>query len=176
MLSFLAKSALVICSLAPISVGCAILFVARCNPDWWTGGTFLAAGAVAALVCVGLIRFCGKRLQKVPLPITKMKPADKESLSFLVVYLLPLAWKDSVNLPSNWLIGSYVLLILVLVIAHSNSFTFNPVLSLCWYHFYEIEDEVGGAAILVSRKVAARAKQTLNVVQLAPGVYLDLDP
>ena len=176
MLSSVGKSALVVCSLAPVSAGCAILYVSRCDPDWKTGGLFLGCGILAALLSVGIIRLCGRRLQKLTLTITKVKPADKEALSFLVIYLLPLSWRDNVNPPTNWLIGGYVLLIMIIVIAHSNSFTFNPVLSLCRYHFYEVEDGIGGCFILVSKKAEARAQQKLSVVQLAPGVFLDKDP
>lgn len=176
MLSSFGKIALVVCSLAPISVGCAILSFSHAQPDYWAGVGFLAAGCVAALASVGLIKLCAKRLQNFPLEVKKVKPADKEALSFLVVYLLPLAWRDSINLPANWLIGLYVFLILMLVIAHSNSFTFNPVLSIWRFHFYEVEDDVGGCCILISKKPAAQARQKFSVVQLAPGVFLDLKP
>jgi hypothetical protein len=107
-----------------------------------------------------------------PLTTKKVRTADKEVLAFLLVYLLPLFTKDLI-FTGNWVTPAYILGIIAFSVYHSNSFTFNPLLTLAGYHFYEVENENGMVYLLVTRKTLHRHDNALRVKQLADYIYLE---
>src|SRR5205085_6268664 len=123
--------------------------------DWTLGGTYLAGGASLVLICWLVVWRCRKVLPEEPLTTKKVRTADKEVLAFLLVYLFPLFTKDLI-FTGNWLTPVYIIGVIAFCVYHSNSFTFNPLLSMAGYHFYEVENDSGMTYLLISKKTIHR--------------------
>jgi hypothetical protein len=166
----LGKLVLMLTSLAPILGAFAVNSFAQ--TDWTIGGLYLAGCASLGLICWLVLRRCRKVLPEEPLTTKKVKTADKEVLAFLLVYLFPLFTKDLI-FTGNWFTPAYILVIIAFCVYHGNSFTFNPLLSMAGYHFYEVENENGMTYLLISKKTIRRHDNTLRVRELADYIYLD---
>lgn len=167
----LGKLILMLTSLAPILGAFAINAFA--HSDTVVGCWYLAGGVLLVLVCGLVLRRCRKVLPEEPLTTKKVKTADKEVLAFLLVYLLPLFTKDLI-FTGNWVTPVYVLGIIAFCVYHSNSFTFNPLLSMAGFHFYEVENDSGMAYLLISKKTIHRHDNTLRVKRLADYIYIEI--
>ena len=157
-------------SLAPILGAFAVNYFA--HQDWWGFGICLGIAFLLVLICWTVIRRCRKTLPEEPLVTKKVKTADKEVVAFLLVYLLPLFTKDLIFM-GNWETPIYIVVVIAFCVYHGNAFTFNPLLSMKGYHFYEVENESGMNYLLISTKTIHRQDNTLRVRQLADYIYLD---
>jgi hypothetical protein len=147
-MSKLGKLVLMLTSLAPILGAFAVNSFA--HTDWMTGGFYLGGGVVLVAACWFVLWRCRKVLAVEPLTTKKVKTADKEVLAFLLVYLLPLFTKDLI-FTGNWFTPLYILAIVAFCVYHGNSFTFNPLLAMAGYHFYEVENDNGMTYLLTFR-------------------------
>lgn len=166
----LGKLVLMLTSLAPILGAFAVNSFA--HMDWAMGGVCLGGGVLLVLVCWLVLRRCRKILPEEPMTTQKVKTADKEVLAFLLVYLLPLFTKDLI-FTGNWFTPVYILAIIAFCVYHSNSYTFNPLLSMAGYHFYEVENNNGMTYLLISKKTIHRHDNALRVKRLADYIYLE---
>jgi len=165
------KLVLMLTSLAPILGAFAVNAFAQSNNQ--AGWLCLTAGLLLVLICWLVLVGCRKVLSDEPLTTKKVRTADKEVLAFLLVYLLPLFTKDLI-FTGNWLTPVYVVAIIAFCVYHSNSFTFNPLLSMAGYHFYEVENENGMVYLLISKTSIHRHDNTLRVIRLADYIYLEI--
>lgn len=166
----LGKLLLVVTSLAPILGAFAVNSLAQW--DWWSFGWFLGGGIALVLVCWLVMWRCQVVLPEEPLNTKKVKTADKEVLAFLIVYMLPLFTKDLI-FTGNWVTPVYIVGVIAYCVFHSNSFTFNPLLSMAGYHFYEVENDGGMTYLLISRQTLRRQDNALRVKQLGDYIYLE---
>lgn len=135
---------------------------------------YAVIGILLVVVCLLCIWGCRSVLAEEPLNTAKVKSADKEILSFLIVYLLPLLSQNVIAFKGDLFTAGYVILIVVLCVYHSNAFSFNPILGMVGYHFYEVESDTGMSYLLISRQVHRRQENALSVVQISDYIYLDL--
>ena len=77
-------------------------------------------------------------LETMPIEIRSVKPADKEVTTFLIAYILPFL---NIYNPNIW-VKIVIVSVLYLTILTSSNYHFNPILSLCGYHYYEITLEL----------------------------------
>jgi hypothetical protein len=167
----LGKLVLMLTALAPI-LG-AFSVNAFAHGESQTGLWYLAGGAALVATCWLVLRRCRKVLAEEPLTTKKVKTADKEVLAFLLVYLLPLFTKDLI-FTGNWMTPVYVLAIIAFCVYHSNTFTFNPLLSMAGFHFYEVENDNGMTYLLISKQTIHRHDNVLRVKRLADYIYIDI--
>jgi hypothetical protein len=171
MLNRLAKFLLVSTSLSPLLGAVAVNQFARGEPasryGWWLGAAILLI-----LLCWALLRYTSMNAQQHLYQIKEFERNDKEVLAFLVTYLLPFLSTEKMGFAGDWLTGTYVLLIIFLVIAHAGAFHFNPVMGLLGYHFYAVKNAEGVSHLLISRAELHRPGQELQTVRLAPTIYL----
>lgn len=165
------KLVLMVTSLAPILGAFAVNSFA--HQEWLSGGICLTVGVLLILICWLVMRACRKTLAEEPLTTKKVKPADKEVLAFLLVYLLPLFTRDII-FTGNWLTPIYIVGVIAFCVYHSNAFTFNPLLSMAGYHFYEVENDNGMTYLLISAKTIHRHDNSLRVKRLGDYIYLDV--
>jgi MFS family permease len=165
------KLVLMLTALAPILGAFAVNSFA--HMDWMMGGLYLGGGVLLVIVCWLVLWRCRTILPEEPLTTKKVKTADKEVLAFLLVYLLPLFTKDLI-FTGNWFTPVYILAIIGFCVYHGNSFTFNPLLAMAGYHFYEVENENGMTYLLISKKTIHRHDNTLQVKRLADYIYLEI--
>lgn len=164
------KLILMLTSLAPILGAFAVNSFA--HDEFETGWWYTGIGVLLVLICWLVILACKQILPEEPLTTKKVKTSDKEVLAFLLVYLMPLFTKDLI-FTGNWLTPVYIMVIIAFCVYHSNTFTFNPLLSMAGYHFYEVENENGMTYLLISQKTIHRHDNVLQVKRIADYIYLD---
>jgi hypothetical protein len=170
MMSSIAKTLLVATSVAPVFL---TLWFKEFSSAW-----AIEDGIVYLLVAVGLVILClvilavvRDGLGEMPIRIETISTADKEIVSFLLIYLLPLVDAATVSL-STPVMGFVVALFFVTILT-THSYHFNPVLGLFGYHFYEVTIEGGTSYVLITRRNLAHGKEIKTVVQLAEYMIIE---
>lgn len=167
----LAKFLLSLTSLAPM-VG-AIGLRAWLNSEYVWAWICLLVVLVSLLVCWRVLDFAKNGASSLRLCTTSVKVADKDVLAFLLTYMLPLMGNQAFFLTNSPVVSVYVFLIVLLAVYHSNTFHFNPFLSLIFgYHFYEIELAESTPSIVVSQFEITSKKSALRVVELSKHLYI----
>lgn len=169
-----AKSLFVLTSLAPVLGAYVVNDLSQGKP-FLTALFWLIPALLLMLICWLLIVFATRRLAKEQLIVTSVRSTDKETLAYLVAYLLPIISKDMLDFRTNLATTAFVFSILFIAIYHSNAFHFNPLLGLVGYHFYEVQADDSITYMLITRRVIRRQKITMPVVEMACYVYLDVE-
>ena len=145
----LGKTLLVATALTPIFLICGLN--SAIHERWLAtklyGGLFIAL----TVLFMFILYFILKSLPVQDLTTQKVKPADKEVLAFLLSYLLPFFNKDNTEFVGEMLTSVTIVVIIGLIIYHSSAYTFNPILALMGYHFYEVECS-GMTYLLITRQ------------------------
>ncbi len=170
MLSSFAKFLFALASLSPVALTWAVA-------DYGKSGfrqeqvVALGAGALVALICWLVLKGAERSLTKVSFGLVEIKAVDNEVVAFIVTYLFPLtAPAENVSLYSQL----FVLTILAFVLSTSNAFTFNPLLTLMKYHFYEAKCSNGISYILLAKKDITDVRQVTHVGRLSKNLMLHL--
>ena len=88
MLSRLAKLLLTSTAIAPVLFTYA--YVACVSWAVKQGILLSLLGVLLFILCIFLLRYCSKHLEKVDFSMTTAEVADRENIGFLLLYLLPL--------------------------------------------------------------------------------------
>lgn len=172
MLNSFAKFLLVSTSLSPLLGAVAVNQFSRGESiAYW--GAWLATALLLVFLCWALLRYTANNAQIHILQIREFEQDDKEVLAFLVTYLLPFLSTEKMGFAGDWLTGTYVLLIIFLVIAHAGAFHFNPVMGLLGYHFYAVKNEEGASLLLISKDELHKANMEVQTVRIAHNIYLN---
>jgi len=170
MLSTLAKLMLTGTALAPVSLVYAWVLY---NDGKCKTAIALVGGAIALVVLmVALLWFCKKNLERSQFKVTSIEAADREYITFILLYLSPLFTSEFGDL--NWNILVPTMIIFVLVISTGYGYHFNPLLGLLGWHFYKVSTEEGVSYVLITKKELRSAKQCLTVGQLTEYIVIDL--
>lgn len=177
MLSRVAKLVLVATSLAPLLLVMAVEnFVAA--PQFTLTCFWFQLAAVSLLLVIiarGILYLAKRFGQRMPLQVVKARNSDKQILTFLLAYLLPILTQK------KYLFGSFdfptlaILAMLCVAVYHSNAFDFNPLLGMMGFHFYEVEGDDGFPYLLISGHVIRKPKGDFKVVQLFDYTFLAVE-
>ena len=177
MLNKFTKMLLVGTSLVPTLLIMAVdHFFAHGITNWLGFGTQLIIIALALVVIALAVMFVAARNgERQQLQICKAKNSDKQVLTFLLAYLMPILSEHKYlfrdfNVPTLALLA-----LLAIAVYHSNAFDFNPMLGMLGYHFYEIEDGNNFPYLLISRTPLKKSCQELTVVQLFDYTFLAVE-
>ena len=125
---------------------------------------------IIAIAMIGisyyLVILAKSKLEIIPIKIKSVTPADKEVLSFIFVYLLPLISIDTKTL-------IFILVLFFFIAYATHIYHFNPMLGLFGFHFYEIEIEDGAKFILMTKKSLFNIKQIKKVVQASDYILIE---
>ena len=173
MLNIFAKCLLVSTSLSPVLGAIAINQYERGEPwtnwIWWIVIAFLLIG-----ICWGLLRYAERNIQKTSFFIKEFERKDQEMLTFLFIYLLPFLRSEASALVNDWLTSIYILVIVILTIAHAGAFHFNPVMRLFGYRFYAVKNSAGVSNLVISKIDLRQPNNEVQTVKLAWNVYLHI--
>ena len=171
MLNIVAKCLLVSTSLSPVLGAVAINQFERGEPwtcwIWW-----LAVAFLLVILCWLLLKYMAKNGQKHLFDIGEFERKDQELLAFLFIYLLPFIRSENATFASQSLTSAYILMIIIIAIAHAGAFHINPVMRLFGYRFYAVKNRHGVPNLLISKRDLRRPGKELQTVQLAWDVYL----
>jgi hypothetical protein len=174
LLSFWAKSLLAATSLAPMLVCYAILY-ARAEPG--LSGLLILIAIALVGVCKFLLTKVQKHIPGRPIHLDSVKIADQQMLTYIIAYLLPLAFAKLVE-PTAARLGllAIVFVLLIVAIYRSNGFSFNPVMGLAFgYHFYEVTTEKSFTYVVVSKRKIVNTRGPILGKELSPYMYLEAE-
>lgn len=135
-------------------------------------GSFYIISTIVLVAVFWLILYLSKnKLEKLPIVIDEIKSADNESISFILVYLLPLASKieNSVNIP----VLIFISVLFFIIVFTSNSYHFNPLLNFIGYHFYEVKVQGGVTYVLLTRDSINNSKNIKSVSLISEYTILE---
>lgn len=173
MLNRFGKLVLAITAMAPAAaaVGIAGLEASKPHAKWW-----LAASVILVFLCLGMLYLVKRSVPPEKLTITSCNLADKEVLAFLVAYLLPLFAKDTAGFQAYPISGIFIFCVLLATVYHSESYTFNPMLSMAGYHFFECELPSKTKVLVLSSRAILPAPTDLHVAALSPYIFIEVPP
>ncbi len=182
MLNRLTKILLVATSLAPIlltywftgqvnSYNNSLSWLENLKCNWNIGISLLITTIILTSFCRLIIFQAKKHLEVIPIEIDEIKTSDNEALGFVLVYLLPLAGQvtNNFNLPVLIFIGA----LFFFIVATSNAYHFNPLLSILGYHFYEVKLKSGVTYIMISKRNLRKSKKIEKVGLLTEYMIID---
>lgn len=170
MLSMFAKLLLTSTAIAPVLLTCSLVMFLEHNKG--LAVLFLVACAILTLTCVWMIHYARKHLERISFSITTVEAADRENVSILLLYLLPLIKMPSVAI--HWQILVPAILIVAAVTVIGYGYHFNPLLGLMGWHFYKVGTKEGVTYVLITKKQLRNAAETNEVCQLTEYVVIDL--
>ncbi|MEG8945630.1 hypothetical protein [Rosettibacter firmus] len=136
------------------------------NWDYNDGLVYLIVAVVLWTIAFVILRTGRKKLQLLPVKIESISTADKEMISFIFAYLIPL-------LEISYPLLFFLLGLFVFIVLTTHSYHFNPVFGLFGYHYYEVSIEGGTTFILMTKKTLMNTKQINSVVQLTDYILLE---
>lgn len=173
MLSAIAKPLLVSTSLSPVLIAYGINAYSD-GKDAWDYLRWFGAAILLVCLCLMIMQFAKTKLERQHLRFRSIKCSDKEVMTFLLAYLLPLIPAKTIGISGHTLTGIFVFVMFFLAIYHSNAFNFNPLLGLLGYNFYEVQSEDGMSYLLITRMHLLKSEQVAEVVQLFPYTFLNV--
>jgi len=145
----------------------------------YTKGVYWLILFLISLLAFYLIkRFAEKKLERMPIEITHVSPADKEVATFLLAYVLPFLNIGS----SNIFVQIAIVVMLYMIVLTSSNYHFNPVLSLFGFHYYEITLELNiddrkysYSYILMTRKTIRDCRNIKKVIPLSDYMVMEVE-
>jgi hypothetical protein len=171
MLSTLAKLMLTATALAPVALVYA--WVLYSDGHWTTSIALVSGAVVLFILMLFLLGYSQKNLERSEFKVTSIEAADREYITFILLYLSPLFTSEFGDL--NWNILIPTLIIFVLVVSTGYGYHFNPLLGLLGWHFYKVNTSEGVSYVLITKKELRSASHCLKVGQLTEYIVIDLD-
>jgi hypothetical protein len=171
MLSTLAKLMLTATALAPVALVYA--WVLFSDGHWMTSIALVSGAVVLFALMLFLLGYCQQNLERSEFKVTSIEAADREYVTFILLYLSPLFTSEFGDL--NWNILIPTLIIFVLVVSTGYGYHFNPLLGLLGWHFYKVNTSEGVSYVLITKKELRSASHCLKVGQLTEYIVIDLD-
>ena len=165
------KLALVMSTLAPVLGAFGVHSIS--HGEFTAFYCYFAAAIGMILLTWLIVRECRKKIAIETLSTKEVRSMDKESLSFLLVYLLPLLAKDVGQYTKDFATVIYVFAAIALVVSHGNLVTFNPILALLGWHFYEVKSGDGMVCTLVSKQIIRKQEADFQVLEIYPFFYME---
>ena len=170
MLNSLAKLLLTGTALAPVALVYA--WVMYTDNKAIIAISLVLLAVVLVIVMLGLLSYCRKHLERSTFKVTSIEAADREYITFILLYLSPLFTAEFGDL--NWNILVPTVIIFLLVISTGYGYHFNPLLGILGWHFYKVNTEEGVSYVLITKKELRTAKQCLTVGQLTEYIVIDI--
>jgi len=170
LLNWIAKLLLTSTALAPIALVYA--WVMYTDSKNWEAVGLVGLAILLVAIMLFLLSYTRKHLERSPFKVTSIEAADREYITFILLYLSPLFTAEFSNLNLDILIPTLV--IFIFVISTGYGYHFNPLLGLLGWHFYKVNTDEGVTYVLITKKQLRSAKQCLTVGQLTEYIVIDL--
>lgn len=170
MLNWLAKLLLTSTAIAPVLL--TYSWVAYQAEEFLQAVILFGACVILIVICLGMLRYAKKTLERVKFSATTVEAADRENMGFLLLYLLPLFTAQFTTL--NWQVWIPAIAIFGAVIATGYSYHFNPLLGLMGWHFYKVGTKEGVTYVLITKRQLRNATETIEVGQLTEYIVIDV--
>ena len=104
--------------------------------------------------------------------VASAETADRESLGFIFLYILPLIRSSIVEI--NLLILAIILIIFVILTATGYDYHFNPIMRLMGWHFYKVNTKEGVTYTFITKEQLRNTVRDFRAIQLTEYVILDI--
>ncbi len=156
-------------SIAPVCV--TLMFIGYVKHAHWLIYSSLIVCLFSWFSCVFFIHFAKKNIIVLNKNIDSISPANKEVTNYFLSYLFPLLGTDAIS--SDWKYALFFYASLLFYISFSENYSFNPLLSILGFKFYEAEDNTGVGFVLISKEIIFDVKgKDFAVIQLTDYTYL----
>lgn len=173
-MNFLAKMLLVCTSLSPVLWVMGVQQYEQ-GVAWLCWVPWILVGALLVVICGALLKCMSKKATPHQFYIGEFERRDQEMLTYLFIYLLPFLRSVSPTFSSGWLTSGLVLAIIIIAIAQTGAFHFNPAMRLfLGYRFYSVRSSHGVSYLLISKRDLSRPGQEIQTVSLSQGVRLHI--
>lgn len=137
-----------------------------------TTGKGLIVAAAISLIGLGVFLRVVNGLSPSSIVVTSVKSRDGDVMSYIVTYLLPFLAIKLDDVLDDMSFGLLLGVVAVLYV-NSNLIYVNPVLNLCGYHIFEIEDQHEKTSILISRRRYLRVQDSVRAVSVGDYVLVE---
>lgn len=159
-------------SLAPAI--CVYAIIQFSNKCWGWGISLLLLFFALIILCWLLLTYIKNNVAPIPLNINSVKATDKDMLSFLLAYFLPLISPNTFNLFTNPSVIIVTFVIIFLCVYNSNAFHFNPILSMFGFHFYEVTNDENIPYMLITKREITQSNSSFLVKRISNYIFFDL--
>lgn len=141
---------------------------------------FVTAGVLAVIAVVflafsyGMLKCMKRNLERMDFKVKSVEVADHESMSLLLVYILPLLrphFEFAEIDPLTWIV---VPVVLVLLMSTGYGYHFNPLLNMLGWHFYKVGTPEGVNYVLITKKRIRNVKKTTKIGMLTEYIVIDV--
>ena len=122
-------------------------------------------------ICSSLLKYMARTLSGRRYTAKSVEPADSEIVSFLLIYLLPLVFRNLSDY--DWLAWGTIVLMFCVLVAVSYGYHFNPIMVCIGFHFYKVRESGGVPHLLVTRRMIYRTGEELSVIKLSSYFLLE---
>lgn len=145
---------LALTALAPIALLWAIKLLSSGNGVSSQTAKVLLCGTALLVVFALLVFFylIPKHSARQVLIVQKSEAVDKDVLSFLLAYMLPLV--QQTDKPINWWVVVSVGVMIFLVIVQAQLIHVNPLLTFFGFHFFKVSAASGQTHLLITRSTS----------------------
>ena len=165
---FLRKALLAATALAPALFVYAVVSLTERN--YFGAVALVSTGTALWYVCHFYLNRCVKHAPRERLKIGSVEAADNQALGLVLVYVLPLLTRDFSSF--NFVAWAVIATFLIVVVAASYTYHFNPLLVISGWHFYKIDSEGNVKYILISKDLI-RDTGYVSVGKLTEYVYVN---
>jgi len=144
---------------------------------FWERKYLIALGLITVcvtmtLMCVGLIAYSKRNLERSEFRIISAEAADRENMAFVLLYFMPLFTSSLASL--NWQLLISALVVMVALAATGYHYHFNPLLGLMGWHFYKVGTSEGITYVLLTKKQIRNVHGSFQTVQLTEYILMDI--
>lgn len=170
MISYFGRILLVSTSVAPIFL---TMWFREFSKNWkiFDGLIYLVVASILVFLCLFVVAIARRKLEKIPVQISTIATADKEIVSFILIYLLPLVNSEAFDINIRVLL--FVIVLFFITILTTHSYHFNPILGIFGFHFYQITLSSGLSYVLITRKNITNSKQISSVAQISEYIIVE---
>ncbi len=165
MLSRFARLLMVLTSLAPMAFVYGVTLMPTVAGGAWLLGSLGVAG-----LCFGLLRYVRTTAEREVLHVERTEMQDKEVLTFIISYLLPLLRPSNINWPGFIAFACLV----VVVLYQAEVLNVNPILGLAGYHFHKTTTKSGATYLIIASRGASTLKGEIVAARITDHVWLAL--
>ena len=134
----------------------------------------VVVAAILGSACFAILRYMRRHLEPMNFNATSVEVADQESISLLLICILPLLRPQFDFLEVDLQVWVLVLLVFIGVMMTGYGYHFNPLLNLIGWHFYKVNTVEGVTYVLITKKQLRKAIGTIKIGQVTEYMLIDL--
>lgn len=171
-LTLLAKIILVATSLAPVCFVLAFNYIGKC---FWKTGALIAA--VIGLYLIGkiMMNYISRTGEPFRLHIKEFNRKDQGTLTFLLIYILPVISHPDASFSAEWYMILAVFFIIVLTIVDVGAYNCNLLIRFCGYSFFEVRDKDGLPCLLLTKKKHLNPDEEIMMTEISRDVFVQTE-